>query len=598
MRDLEIIENYLNGKLSGEELESVKLRMENDPPFAALVEDVRKTYKVLERQWLRKNVDLAAKQLLWQKAAIVAVAAVAIAAVLFLGMFKWKKNTAIQIEPKPLITSVVQNKPAPEPLPLPLPMPPIPGVTAVVESHRTKSECYVAPDIAPAVAIAPAPPQPDTYAAVDIAGMFENTDTQQFTVNPAKAVHIECKGGTMIDIPANSLVMADGSVPKGPVTITVTEYLSYFDLWKHRVSTISNGSMLETGGSCYIKAESAGKPVDVKKGITYDIAFPTKADKRMSTFTGVRNLEGEVVWKQDSVATAVQRQRKKLIVKGVISESVPYGDYNCNCQKTEYYFDPVISDEGFYDADKDVYTFNRLQNREKIEQWFDTFANFTSSDIKKLVDRNSKLRLRFALDPNGNLKEYDYNFKASKQLEKRVKGIAAYIIANAKIEHTFSSGKNMFINLDLMPKSRIVAENLKAIDTTASKAEQLAVKRQNLNIISATGFGFINCDFFSSRNVKANARIVVGTPSAAAQVKVFFTNFKVTTQCHQQGDQAIFGPVPSNEPILIVATMIKNSELMMCLKKSNTSDSEDLKTEDFVPYNQNALMAFLNTAEH
>ncbi|MES2617087.1 MAG: hypothetical protein V4613_04365 [Bacteroidota bacterium] len=591
MSDLELIEGYLTGNLSESNRQLVAERIQNEPPFAALVEDIRKTYKVLERQWLRKHVDLAAKQLLWQKVAIVAVVTVAIAAVLLFGGLKLLKPNQKNAE-SPVTEKVAEQKKSIDTIAShsnilsvsnSLPQ------SGSVGNQWTFSFVDVSPVRLPEFSA----PQKDTFTAVDIESIFAEKDTQLFHVNSAKDIHLVCKGGTIIDIPAYSLVYQDGSVPKEKVTISVTEFLDYYNLWKHKVSTIANGKIIETGGSCYITAQSKGQEVTVDKGQNFTIAFPSKQDARMKTFIGEKGEGGEVTWQPDTMKKAAVNQIKRksqVKVKGVDVSSSSESD-NCDCKTTEYYFEKVISDEGFYRANSDRYTFNELKGQYNIESSFDTFSNIVSNDIKKLLDKGTKIRLRFGIDTAGGLKRFDYNFKTTKNLDKTLKATAEYVARTQSVNIPFKQGTNIIVNIDLIPKKRNVVGPLEKLDTTASKEVQINTNKKNLNIIVASQFGYINCDFFSSR--KADTDIEIAVPTAAISVKIFFTNFNVAARCTGEGAKAVFGPAPGNEPLLIVGTLIKNKELLMCMKKGNSSDPLSLSLDSFVPFNADVLQSFL-----
>lgn len=120
---------------------------------------------------------------------------------------------------------------------------------------------------------------------------------QKITIDPAKDNLIKGEKGTNVFIPANAFVLKDGSLPGGKVIVTLRECYSVSDFIGQSLSTISDGSLLETGGMINIQASTDDKEVEISKTKSIVIAFPNKdTTARMETFYGSRTDSGSMNW--------------------------------------------------------------------------------------------------------------------------------------------------------------------------------------------------------------------------------------------------------------------------------------------------------------
>lgn len=140
---------------------------------------------------------------------------------------------------------------------------------------------------------------------------------QTFLVNPAQPSTVRAARGTEVKVPAGSLVFADGSVPKGPITLEVREALTPGDWFSQQLSTLTtDGQLLQTGGMLQVSASSEGKPLQVKKGKSLRVEMPAfggKAQPDMQIFYGqTHHADGPTTWNLAANATAVGTPRPKL----------------------------------------------------------------------------------------------------------------------------------------------------------------------------------------------------------------------------------------------------------------------------------------------
>ncbi len=131
---------------------------------------------------------------------------------------------------------------------------------------------------------------------VNASGIFEQfqTDPQIFNVSADKKIHITGAEGTVIDIPAESLVDERGHPIKGPVSVELKEYYQKSDIILGNLHTMADGQLLESGGMIHVNVSQDGREsIQLKDGKTMSIKFKGKTEKdSMLIFDGEAYAEG------------------------------------------------------------------------------------------------------------------------------------------------------------------------------------------------------------------------------------------------------------------------------------------------------------------
>jgi hypothetical protein len=123
---------------------------------------------------------------------------------------------------------------------------------------------------------------------------------QTFSIDPRKDAQIVGALGTVIDIPANTLRCTDGSIPPR-MDMELTEVYGRDMLVNAGIHTVSDGRMLESGGTVLLEAHCRNCLGVVAPGKTIDLSFPNggEAKEGMETFIGRRDRNGNFNWEQD-----------------------------------------------------------------------------------------------------------------------------------------------------------------------------------------------------------------------------------------------------------------------------------------------------------
>lgn len=120
---------------------------------------------------------------------------------------------------------------------------------------------------------------------------------QTYTFDNAEDQLLTMQDGTEIFIPAHSLTYADGSgAVSSLVTLEVKEAFDVVDFLAEDLNTMTDKSLLQTGGMIYINAHSEGNQLGIVPGKLINIKYPQKrVDDGMMQYTAIES-QGQVSW--------------------------------------------------------------------------------------------------------------------------------------------------------------------------------------------------------------------------------------------------------------------------------------------------------------
>ncbi|MGK0388675.1 MAG: hypothetical protein ACI94Y_001407 [Maribacter sp.] len=139
-------------------------------------------------------------------------------------------------------------------------------------------------------------------------------DTYMDSIMPTKQIHILENGkeniikgekGTWIKLPENAFVDGNGEPAKGEIVVNLKEYYSKKDFVADRLSTISKGNLIKSGGMIHLEAKSMNKQLSLAKDKTIELLFP-RMDQQYFTFYGQRMDDGSIDWEKGENDTQSQ----------------------------------------------------------------------------------------------------------------------------------------------------------------------------------------------------------------------------------------------------------------------------------------------------
>ncbi|MCH2234733.1 MAG: hypothetical protein MK078_10840 [Crocinitomicaceae bacterium] len=125
---------------------------------------------------------------------------------------------------------------------------------------------------------------------------YREAATQEFTIDPTVYNMIEGTDGVKLEIPAGTFVDASGTPVTSSVTVSLLEVLDDEDMILMGAPTMSEGSLLITGGELRAEASSGGAPVFASTPV--GLYVPTiDPDMSMDIFDGVEDPStGDITW--------------------------------------------------------------------------------------------------------------------------------------------------------------------------------------------------------------------------------------------------------------------------------------------------------------
>lgn len=115
--------------------------------------------------------------------------------------------------------------------------------------------------------------------------------SQQFEITAGNDTVLSSKDGLLFAIPANAFLDSKGNAAEGTIDVEIKEALNPLDIMKAGLSTMSNGTALETGGMFYINARKGNENLKIRDDKAITAAIPNlNKGKEMLLFDGERSI--------------------------------------------------------------------------------------------------------------------------------------------------------------------------------------------------------------------------------------------------------------------------------------------------------------------
>lgn len=141
---------------------------------------------------------------------------------------------------------------------------------------------------------------------------------QTFTINPQEDNRLVGTQGTVINIPAYTLSLRNGSTPS-EMTVELKEVYGGGQIIQANLHTASGGKMLRSGGTIHIDAHTNGKPAQVANGKHLELEFPhgEEVTDNMEVFNGRIDRSGNFDWvPQQGRNVTVMEMKESFFING------------------------------------------------------------------------------------------------------------------------------------------------------------------------------------------------------------------------------------------------------------------------------------------
>ena len=343
LQEIEIIENYLMGKMNAAEKAEFKKQLETDANLAESVELQKILMSGLERIGLKKDLQIAKRNLFLRKVWTWFGVVLMLSAIGFLGYTNFVtlsdsrsgQNNNNLVTENDTTNFVMQNNSlakvngGKEFVTLSDSLAKVNGgkefVTLSDSLAKVKGDKEFV-TLSDSLAKVNGDKEFVTLSDSRSGQDFESAEIpvkqfQTFSIDPTKASSITGAEGTIIDFPANAF----DTKSKEKVEIKLQEFYKLSDMVFANLTTqTAGGELIETGGMVQIEASQPSISklnLAPDKSITLKFPFETKKED-MKTFTGEKDDLGNVVWEEEKYAQTEIIEISDQINENIISSSI------------------------------------------------------------------------------------------------------------------------------------------------------------------------------------------------------------------------------------------------------------------------------------
>jgi len=423
-------------------------------------------------------------------------------------------------------------------------------------------------------------------SAVSIPSIF-TTKPETFKIDQKKDTVLSFSKGTKLYLPANSLQFADGRSANGQVDISVTECYSNADFITNDLTTTSGQHILESAGMLNISVTSNGQPLTIKKGGNYALYFPKKEQKeRMELFYGNKMGNGVINW-----TTAMDTE---------IQDSKPVKDTSAFDSS---YWTHSIHIMGYTSSINSKNVGWKIKNSgQVIFNYFDEKFKTTKMNEKEFCNNKYDIHIEFHVDSTGKIRDAEYIRKSSLKSSNKYYKIFRDFLYSMDALDTGSMGEYSnnqtyslhFSSYEEFDKERYSLDFKKKYRSFTNQAiTKIPEADLNYYVVSATKFGWINCDrFWNMPDEKIN--FVVNTPSPAdTKIFITFKNVKSIMQGNLENNKQAFNNIPVNQPIRIIGIRQVNGKPTMAVAET-TIKKDGYELSGFKDFSLDELERELN----
>lgn len=442
---------------------------------------------------------------------------------------------------------------------------------------------------------------------LSVSGIYKRFEKkpQIFSIRADRDTVIVCREKTAISIKANSFVSEKtGETITGKVKLAVKEYYKMSDILLARLSTTSDGKIIETGGMLHISATSGNENCGMKQGEKLEIGFPySKKKEGMITFSGEWKND-QINWKpfensaptssDEQVMTSPETQSKLMLSDNgidpvfVVVEEMP--EFPGGTTNLRRYIDE--NKRYPYSAVKD-----KLQGRVYVNFVVDPLGSITNIHVvrsqgnvldkaaaylvsrmpawKPGKQRGKPVPVSYTIPISFLIKDSDLTaegIRQAKLFEEKLKDLK-YNMATQRLANNKTNSDEEF-------EKEVVDGNLHETDIFAA----------NRYVLGAYQLGWINCDLFENfLSPKTDFSVLLDEPREAI-VSVIFHRFKAIIPGKTGPDRLSFKDVPVGEKITIVALKTAKDKILLAVKEAVISDKIEVNL-DFQPITIDLLKA-------
>ncbi len=377
---------------------------------------------------------------------------------------------------------------------------------------------------------------------------------QEFIINNDRDTSLVCSGGTIVMVPA-VIFKNNSKQVAGEVKIVIREFYNYEDIVSNKLSTVSNGEQLVSGGMLYISAMQKNEELQLAPAKQIAVKMPArgKFDEDMQLFTPANS------------------STRVLSIFGNSSIGVQ---------------NPDTADKSFnWQPAGQFQLLNRnrfmVKTFDPYGQPYKTYEKKDGSSVAKfMIRRNCIMNNEDVLKGlKGHFGMFYNTIKLKRSWSNNPKQLftgTAYPVVGDSVFMDFAIAKR----LNLLSKPEIEKyETLLLQDSISTDKVRKATPFYQFQL---SQLGFMNCDRFSrDGRPKRNFTFNFGDGEKAASFfsVLAFDNYRSVIQGEISANRLRFVNLPLDEKVHIISIGVKDGKVVSCIQPYSiqTAEISDLK---------------------
>ena len=369
----------------------------------------------------------------------------------------------------------------------------------------------------------------------------------RFVIDNTRQCEFVGRRGTKLVFPANIFEDENGVPAQGSIEIVIKECYDLDEILAEKLSTTSDGRIIETAGMVHIEAMQGDVPLRLKKDERYTVFFPAKgnAGDGFELFYGNLTSDGIVNWTPASQTSATPA------VGGVTTSSIREDCFIQICE-SEFRRRTQISEMDYFNWE--------LKDGQTLNQWFVSNFNPEADMVDDFCSDKLISRIAFHVNADGGFKDY-YIAHESKAAYDRV--IAEFLSSMPPLDlsklmpsyctdhlcvltfgHQQGSSSDQFVKRfanrydyadDLRPMTNVNGSDL------------------DYYMFSSTELGWLNCDRFYNEGAPLVEFRVKARATDGSSVSMVFEDRKSIVRGVMMGGEFVFTGVPDNRKVRLIA---------------------------------------------
>lgn len=401
-------------------------------------------------------------------------------------------------------------------------------------------------------------------------------ENQKFQIDNSNSNTVVGEKGTILIIPEQSIVDANGDIVDGKIIIELKENFTIQDFITSNLQTIHNEQILESKGMIYFSAKDKnGNELRIADNTSIRIQIPQKdLNNDPDIFLGVREDDGMINWQQkEEPAKSLVPYPIKFISKnefptecsdfyGITTDTVKNKDYT-------YY-------GNLYDFENTLLATNEFKYRYQSACWDEVVKIYIDNLDKNLWEIDEMVVDFFIKDSTERVNYYLNNVPQGVNGKPRTQEQVEaheWLINNAK--------ENGHRNIEWFKK--LSRQKLTKVDTTKLIDTSKLVDLNSAMIsYDAMKFGWVNVDFFYEDPKAVPVKLIAKTNQKAPLMNLIINGRNVilsgsehsTNEYWFTKNQDGYNKLPKGEKATIIAIGLNQTELQFGEKEIVIGESE------------------------